>query len=68
MTDPLAQHVAIVKQALREGVTERDDLIRAVLDYHVACKHYWWTAKDCAMMVDVALAEIERMKKNERKS
>lgn len=60
MTALLDTHVAIIKQALKEGVTERDDLIRTVLQWHVDRQQTWWTARDCAMMVDVALVNINR--------
>lgn len=58
MTELLDTHMAIVKQAMKEGVTERDDLIRLVLQWHSDRKQYWWTAKECAAMVDLALARI----------
>jgi hypothetical protein len=58
-TDLLATHVSIVLRAQSEGVTERDDLIRAVLNWHNACGHYWWTANDAAKWVDIALAAIK---------
>lgn len=56
----LAQHVAIVLQAQREGVTDRNKLIEIVMQWHADAGQYHWTMTDCAKMVDIALAAIER--------
>lgn len=64
MTDPLSTHVSIVKREQNNGVTDRDDLIRAVLAHHAACGHYWWTAMDAAKWVDFALAKIKSEEQN----
>lgn len=64
----LAQHVAIVLQAQREGVTERDDLIAAVTKWHRACNDLEWTEKKSAKLVDLALAAIKLKEQNEHKS
>lgn len=68
MTDLLTQHVAIVLQAQREGVTERNKLIEIAMQWHADAGQYHWTMKDCAKMVDIALVTIERTNQHERKS